>query len=297
MRAIWKGTIGFGSAAIPVKVYSATEEQTTGLHQLHVTDGGRIRNKRICEVDGAEVDAAELGKGFQVPGSDVVVLTEEELASLPLPTAHSIEICAFTPLDQIDPIYFARTYYLEPEAAGTRPYVLLSEALQQSGRVAVVKVALRQREALGILRVRDQVIMLETMLWPDEVRRPDFPFQHEDVDVRVSDIRAAVAMIERLARDFDPERYADRYQEALEALITAKVEGGEVVQPTAAVQEAGVTELLSALQNSAADVVEADQERAASVGKAKAAARKAKASKEAAKKAAGKARGAAKSRR
>jgi DNA end-binding protein Ku len=190
-------------------------------------------------------------------------------------------------MDQIDPIYFAKSYYLEPEPAGTKPYVLFSEALQHSGRVAVVKIALRQRETLGVLRVRDQVLILETMMWPDEIRTPDFPFQHEEVDIRPGELRTAVTMIEQLAGDFEPQRYTDQYRAALEELIQAKVDGNEVVQPTATQQSAGVTALLSALQSRVEDAAPA-------VAKAKTAARKAARSSATAKKAAAKTRSKAK---
>ncbi|WP_340687339.1 Ku protein [Amycolatopsis coloradensis] len=248
MRAVWKGTIGFGTYAIPVKAYSATEEHNVPLHQVHEPDGGRVRVKWVCEVDGAEVPAAEIGKGYPVPNGDVVLLTAGDFASLLPPTTQSMDVVGFTPAEQVDPMYFARSYYLEPEPAGTKPYVLLSEALQQSGRIAIVKVTLRQRETLGALRVRDQVILLETMLWPDEIRRPAFPFLHEDVDLRRGELRNAVSLIEDLTRDFDPGRYTDHYREALEALIQAKLDGDDVLQPTAAEQAEGVTRLLAALQ-------------------------------------------------
>lgn len=248
MRAVWKGTIGFGTYAIPVKAYSATEEHNVPLHQVHEPDGGRVRVKWVCEVDGAEVPAPEIAKGYPVPNGDVVLLTAGDFASLLPPTTQSMDVVGFTPAEQVDPMYFARSYYLEPEPAGTKPYVLLSEALQQSGRIAIVKVTLRQRETLGALRVRDQVILLETMLWPDEIRRPDFPFLHEDVDLRRGELRNAVSLIEDLTRDFDPGRYTDHYREALEALIQAKLDGDDVLQPTAAEQAEGVTRLLAALQ-------------------------------------------------
>ncbi|WP_409490270.1 Ku protein [Amycolatopsis sp. cmx-11-12] len=288
MRTVWKGTIGFGTYAIPVKAYSATEEHNIPLHQVHEPDGGRVRVKWVCEVDGAEVPAPEIAKGYPVPGGDVVLLTGGDFASLLAPTTQSMDVVGFTPAEQVDPTYFARSYYLEPEPAGTKPYVLLSEALQQSGRIALVKVTLRQRETLGALRVRDQVIVLETMLWPDEVRRPDFPFLHEDVDLRRGELRNAVSLIEDLTEDFDPGRYTDRYREALEALIQAKLDGDDVLQPTAAEQAEGVTRLLAALQQSA---VEADH---APVEKAKAAASKAREARTRAKKASSSAKSRAK---
>jgi DNA end-binding protein Ku len=288
MRAVWKGTIGFGTYAIPVKAYSATEEHGIPLHQVHEPDGGRVRVKWVCEVDGAEVPPTEIVKGHQVPGGDVVLLTGGDFASLIAPTTQSMDVVGFTPAEQVDSMYFARSYYLEPEPAGTKPYVLLSEALQQSGRIAIVKVTLRQRETLGALRVRDQVIVLETMLWPDEIRRPDFPFLHEDVDLRRGELRNAVSLIEDLTQDFEPGRYTDRYREALEALIQAKLDGDDVLQPTAAEQAEGVTRLLAALQRSA---VEADHD---PVGKAKEASGKAREARTRAKKASAKTKSRAK---
>ena len=290
MRAVWQGTIGFGAYAVPVKAYSATEEHNITLHQVHGPDGGRIRVRRVCEVDNAEVPAHELVKGYPLPGGDVVLLDDHDLATLPMP-GRSIDIRGFAPAAQVDPIWFAKSYYLEPEPAGTKPYVLFSEALQQSGRVAIVKVALRQRETLGALRVRDQVIVLETLLWPDELRAPDFPFLHEDVDIRPGELRRAVNLVEELTADFEPGRYPDRYREALEALIQAKIDGADVVQPTAAEQTEGVTRLLAALQQS---VAEAESARDTAVGKAKAAAAKAAKARTAAKKAAARGRGRAK---
>lgn len=293
MRTVWKGTIGLGTSAIPVRAYSATEDQGTPLHQLHVTDGGRLRQKRVCDVDGAEIPPGEVGKGYTLPGGDVVVLTDDELASLPLPTAHSMAVLGFVRPGQIDPVYFVKSYYLEPEVSATRPYVLLAEALQQAERVAVVKVAIRQRETLGALRVRDQVIVLDTMRWPSEIRRPDFPFLHDDVDVRLSQLRAAANLIENLSGDFEPGAYTDTYSDALAALIDAKVEGREVVQPTAAIQDAGVDQLLEALQASAQERADSD----AALAKAKEAAEKAKSARSTARKAASKPRSATKSGR
>ncbi|SFK44932.1 DNA end-binding protein Ku [Amycolatopsis sacchari] len=297
MRTVWKGTIGFGSSAIPVKAYSATEDHSTGLHQLHAVDGGRIRLKRVCEVDGAEIPQEEVGRGYVLPGGDVVVLSEDELADLPLPTAHSIEICGFVPPGQLDPLYFLKSYYLEPEVAGTKPYVLLSEALQQADRLAIVRVALRQKETLGALRVRGQVLMLDTLHWPDEVRAPDFPFLHEDMDIHTAQVRAAANIIENLSGNFEPARYADRYSAALQELIQAKVEDREVLRPTAAIQDAGVEALLDALQETAQERTDTDQATSPAVKRAKAAAKKAAEAKEGAKKAASKARSAPKSKR
>jgi DNA end-binding protein Ku len=253
MRSVWNGSIRIGAAAIPVRAYGATEEQTSGLHQVHVTDGGRVRHRKICEIDGATVGADDLARGYVLPGGETVVLIDEDLARLPLPTSRAIDVQAFAPLEEIDPIYFARSYHLEPEPAGVKPYVLFSEALARSGRVAVVKVALRGRESLAVLRIRDQVIVLETMLWPDEIRTPDFPFRHQDVAISTSELREAALLIDALSEPFTPDRYTDRYREALQALVQSKIDGDEAVQPTAVAQDAGAADLVSALRATLVD--------------------------------------------
>lgn len=253
MRSVWNGTIRLGLASIPVKAYGATDEQGSGLHHVHVTDGGRVRHRRVCEVDGAEVELAELARGYVLPGGETVVLTEEDFAQLPAPTTRAIEVESFARVDEIDPIYFARSYHLEPEPSGVKSYVLLTEALARSGRVAVVKIALRTRESLAVLRVRDQVIMLETMRWPDEIRTPDFPFLHQDVAISERELREATDLVETLSEAFIPSRYSDSYRSALEALVQAKIDGNDVVQPSAAAQVEGAADLLSALRTSVAD--------------------------------------------
>jgi DNA end-binding protein Ku len=253
MRSVWNGTIRLGLASIPVKAYGATEEQGSGLHHVHVTDGGRVRHRRVCEVDGAEVELAELARGYVLPGGETVVLTEDDFARLPLPTSHAIEVQAFAQVEEIDPIYFARSYHLEPEPSGVKSYVLLSEALVRSGRVAVVKVALRSRESLAVLRVRDQVIVLETMLWPSEIRTPDFPFLHQEVPISERELHEATDLVETLSEKFTPSRYSDSYRAALQALVQAKVDGNEVVQPAASAQVEAAADLLGALRTTVAE--------------------------------------------
>jgi DNA end-binding protein Ku len=180
----------------------------------------------------------------------MVVLTDEDLAELPLSTSRRIDVLQFTPLEQVDPIYFNKSYYLEPDAQGVKPYVLLRDALEDSDKVAVVKVALRQRESLGTLRVRDGVFVLETMLWPDEVREAEFPFLEEDVDVRPQELQMASSLIETMTSDFDPTEYKDTYREALEAIIEAKIQGREIVAPEAPEEAPAAADLLSALRAS-----------------------------------------------
>jgi DNA end-binding protein Ku len=253
MRSVWNGSIRIGAATIPVRAYGATEEQTTGLHQVHTTDGGRIRHRKVCEVDGATVGGEDVARGYVLPGGETVVLTDEDLAKLPLPTSRAIDVQAFAPLAEIDPIYFARSYHLEPEPAGVKSYVLFTEALAQSGRVAIVKVALRGRESLAVLRVRDQVIVLETMLWPDEIRTPDFPFLHQDVPISPSERREATLLIDALSEPFTPDAYTDRYREALQELVQAKIDGNDVVQPTAVAQNESAADLVTALRATVAE--------------------------------------------
>jgi DNA end-binding protein Ku len=251
VRSIWKGAISFGLVTIPVKLYSATEERDVSFHQVHREDGGRIKYKRVCTVDGEEVSYGDIAKGYDLGGGEMVILTDEDLAGLPLTTSRTIDVLQFVPLEQVDPIYFAKSYYLEPDRTGAKPYALLRDALQESGRVALVKIALRQREQLATLRVRDGVFVLETMLWPDEVRQADFGFLDEEISVRPQELAMAGSLIETLAGDFDPSQYKDGYREALQAVIDAKIEGREVVSPSEPENTGGaVLDLMAALRAS-----------------------------------------------
>lgn len=266
MRSIWKGSISFGLVSIPVKLYSATEEKDVAFHQVHRADGGRIKYKRTCSIDGEEVAYGDIAKGFELPDGDMVVLTDDDLAELPLTSSREIDVLSFVPLDQVDPIYFAKSYFLEPEAKATKAYVLLRDALEESGRVAIVKVALRRREALATLRVREGVVTLETMLWPDEIRTADFDFLTESVEVRPQELAMAHSLIESLTGDFDPSQFTDQYRAALDSVIEAKVEGRDVVPApdTAEPGTAGkVVDLVAALQ---ASIDAANLRRAGSAG-------------------------------
>jgi DNA end-binding protein Ku len=251
MRSIWKGAISFGLVTIPVKLYSATEEKDVSFHQVRRSDGSRIKYKRVAAADGEEVAYGDIAKGYELPSGETVILTDDDFRDLPLTTSKAIDVLQFVPLDEVDPIYFAKSYYLEPEEAGHKPYVLLREALEQSGKVAIVKVALRTREALATLRVRDNVFVLETMLWPDEVRTPDFGFLDEDIEVRPQELAMASSLIETLSGQFDPTQYSDSYREALQAVIDAKVEGREVIAPGGSQPSTGtVLDLMAALRAS-----------------------------------------------
>jgi DNA end-binding protein Ku len=251
MRAIWKGAVSFGLVSIAVKLYSATEEKDIRFHQVHRTDGGRIKYKRTCSVCGEEVTYDDIAKGYDLGGGELVILTDEDFADLPLSTSHAIDVLEFVPAEQVDPILYNKAYYLEPEGQATKPYTLLREALTDADRVAVVKVALRQREQLATLRVRDNVLVLNTMLWPDEIRTPDFAFLDEDIEVRPPELAMAASLIDSMAGDFEPDEFTDNYRAALQEVIDAKVEGREIVQPEEAEEApAAAVDLMAALKAS-----------------------------------------------
>ncbi len=253
MRSMWKGAVSFGLVMIPVKLYAATETKDIAFRQVHREDGGRIRFRRFCTIDEQEVPYEEIAKGYELPDGEMVVLTDDDMAELPLPTTKNVEVVQFCPAEQLDPILFNRSYYVEPEAAGTRAYCLLRDALEESGKIAIAQVALRQRESLAILRVRDGVLVLETLLWPDEVRNPDFAFLDDDIDVRPQELRMASSLIESMTVDFDPDEYHDSYREAVQELVAAKTEGREVFQPDTTPTDTGeVSSLADALRASLA---------------------------------------------
>jgi DNA end-binding protein Ku len=252
MRSMWKGAISFGLVMIPVRLYAATEQKDIAFRQVHRTDGGRIRFRRVCSVCGEEVPYEDVAKGYELPTGEMVVLTDEDMADLPLPTARSIEVVHFMPAEQLDPILLNRSYFVEPESAGARAYVLLRDSLDRSGKVALTLVALRQRESLATLRTRNGVLVLETLLWPDEVRVPDFPFLEDEIEVRSQELKMAASLIESMTEDFDPDAYHDNYREALQEVVDAKVEGREVVQPEGMAAVTEPTSLADALKASLA---------------------------------------------
>ncbi|MGY1693945.1 MULTISPECIES: non-homologous end joining protein Ku [unclassified Geodermatophilus] len=251
MRSIWRGAVSFGLVSIGVKLYTATEDRDVRFHQVHAADGGRVKYKRVCSIDGEEIEYGDIAKGYELPDGQLVVLTDEDLAEMPLATRREIEVLQFVDQAEIDPIHFEKTYYLEPDGPATRPYVLLRDALENTGQVAITKIALRQRESLAAMRVRDGVLVLHTMRWPDEIRRPDFGFLDEDVSVRPQELQMAEALITSMAGDFDPAGFTDDYREAMTALLEAKQTGGEVQPvPETADPGAAVVDLMSALRRS-----------------------------------------------
>ncbi|WP_299038763.1 Ku protein [uncultured Pseudokineococcus sp.] len=257
MRAIWKGAVSFGLVSVPVKVYAATGTNDVKFHQVHEPDGGRIRYKRVCSVDGEEVPYPEIAKGYETADGEQVVLSDEDLSELPLSSSREIDVVEFVPSEQVDPVLFNKAYYLEPERTALKPYTLLREALAATDRVAVVKVALRQRESLALLRVRDDVICLQTLLWPDEVREASFDVLSADVELRPQETKMAASLVESLAGDFDPDAFTDGYAAAVTEMVEAKISAGETRRPPAEGGDEGgdgegaqVVDLLSALQRS-----------------------------------------------
>ncbi len=278
-RSLWKGAVSFGLVTIPIKLYGATEEKDIQFRQVHPADGGRIKYKRVCDVCGEEVAYAEIAKGYEAADGRLVVLEASDFEDLPLPTAKQIEIVQFVEIDEIDPTLWNKAYVMEAEGAGAKPYVLLRQALAASGKVAVVKVALRSRESLALIRAQDDTLMLHTMLWPDELRDTSFAAPADSVTASAAEVAMAGMFIEQLSGTFDPSVFTDSYREALEAVVTSKLEG--VPMPAAADADAPagaeVVDLVAALKAS----VEAAKKRreaaqAAAAAEADAPARKAK---------------------
>src|SRR4051794_21929197 len=249
MRAIWKGAVSFGLVSVPVKLYAATESHDVSFRQVHAKDGGRIKYQRVCSIDGEEVEYADIAKGYETEDGEMVILTDDDMAALPSTSSREISVEKFVPSNQIDPMLLEKSYYLEPEKTGAKPYALLRQALLDADRMAVVTVALRQRTTVGVLRVKDDVIVLQTMMWPDEVRNPDFSV--ETGDVKRAEVKMANMLVETLAGDFEPSEFEDDYAEAVEEMVKAKIEGGEVKKTPTSIKSSGeVVDLLAALQRS-----------------------------------------------
>jgi DNA end-binding protein Ku len=251
MRAIWKGAVSFGLVNVPVRLYSATESHDVQFRQVHREDGGRIRYQRICSIDGEQVSYDDIAKGYETEDGQMVVLTDEDLADLPTRSSREIAVDKFVPADQIDPMLLDKSYYLEPDKTAAKPYALLRDALKAADRMAIVTVSIRARMTIAVLRVRDDVIVMQTMLWPDEIRAPAFASLGDDVGARAAELSMAEMLVESLAGDYVPGDYEDDYQEALESLVNAKLEGGQVREVPVPQETGGeVVDLLAALQQS-----------------------------------------------
>ena len=312
MRSIWKGSIAFGLVNVPVKVYSATQDHDIKFHQVHAKDNGRIRYKRVCEVDGEEVEYRDIARAYDSDDGQTVIISDDDIATLPEERSREIEVLEFVPASDLDPLMFDRSYFLEPEGKSSKSYVLLAKTLMETDRVAIVNFALRNKTRLAALRVKDfskrDVMMIHTLLWPDEIRDPDFPVLDKDVEIKPAELKMASQVVDSMTDDFNPDRYHDEYQEHLQELIAAKLDGGEAFtteeQPTELDDTEDVSDLLAKLEASVkarkaqgaarepADEAPATKAPAAKTAKKapakKAAAKKAPAKKTAAKKAAAK---------
>ena len=248
---MWKGAVSFGLVNVPVRLYSATENHDVQFRQVHREDGGRIRYQRICSVDGEQVSYDDIAKGYETEDGRMVVLTDEDLADLPTRSSREIAVDKFVPAEQIDPMLLDRSYYLEPDRTATKAYVLLRDALKAADRMAIVTVSIRARMTVAVLRVRNDVIVMQTMLWPDEIRSPEFAILGEETEAKPSELAMANMLVESLAGDYVPEDYEDDYTQALDALVKAKLEGGAAREAPAAQDSSGeVLDLLAALQRS-----------------------------------------------
>ncbi|CCQ47782.1 ku protein [Pseudarthrobacter siccitolerans] len=228
MRAIWKGAIAFGLVNVPVKVYSATEDHDISLHQVHNADGGRIRYQRRCEVCSQVIDYSDIEKAYEEDGK-TVVLSKDELQAIPAENSHEIEVVQFVPSEQLEPMMFEKSYYLEPDSKSPKAYVLLRRALEDTDRVAIVQFALREKTRLGALRIKDDVLVLQSLLWPDEVREANFPSLDVSIKISPQERDMSAALVESMAADFDPEHFTDDYQVQLRQLIEAKLEQGDAL--------------------------------------------------------------------
>nr|WP_202544363.1 Ku protein [Streptomyces sp. SID5606] len=250
VRSIWNGAISFGLVSIPIKLVNATESHSVSFRQIHTEDGGRIRYRKVCELEDREVTQAEIGKAYEDADGSMIPITDEDLSHLPIPTARTIEIVAFVPEERIDPLQMGSAYYLAASGApAAKPYTLLREALKRSNRVAIAKFALRGRERLGMLRVVGDAIAMHGLLWPDEVRAPEGVAPDAGVTVRDQELDLADALMDTLG-EIDLDDLHDEYQEALEEVIAAKSAGETPPESRAEEKPGKVLDLMAALESS-----------------------------------------------
>ena len=258
MRSIWKGSIAFGLVNVPVKVYSATEDHDIKFHQVHAKDNGRIRYKRVCEVCGEVVEYGDLARAFESDDGQMVIITDDDIATLPEERSREIEVLEFVPASEVDPMLYDRSYFLEPDSKSSKSYVLLAKTLAEADRMAIVHFTLRNKTRLAALRVKDfgkrDVMVIHTLLWPDEIRDPDFPVLDKKVEIKPAELKMAGQVVESMVEDFNPDRYHDDYQEQLRELVEAKLEGGEAFtveeKPKELDETEDVSDLLAKLEAS-----------------------------------------------
>jgi len=250
-RSMWKGAISFGLVTIPVSVFPATEEKSLRFNQLHDEDMGRVRQKRVCEIDGEEVTYEHIVKGYEYEKDHYVVITDDDLDKVPIESSRAIDIVQFVDLDEIDPILFKKSYYLVPDETGAKAYALLRKALSEESKVGIAKVSFRDKEHLAALRFKDNVFVLETMFWPDEIRAADFETVDGDSKVRGQEVEMAKSLIENLTEPWNPDAFKDDYREALMGIVEKKV-AGEEIEFAPETAPAKVVDLMEALKASVA---------------------------------------------
>jgi DNA end-binding protein Ku len=258
MRPIWKGSITFGLVNVPVKVYSATEDHDITFHQAHAKDNGRIRYKRVCEVCGEVVEYSAIARAYESDDGRMVVITDDDIATIPEERSHEIEVLEFVPAADLDPLMYDRSYFLEPDGKSSKSYVLLAKTLAEADRVAIVHFVLRNKTQLAALRIKDfskrEVIVVHTLLWPDEIRDPDFPVLDKKVEIKPAELKMAGQVVESMADEFKPDRYHDTYQDQMRTLVETKLEGGEAFtteeRPTELDRTEDVSDLLAKLEAS-----------------------------------------------
>lgn len=258
MRAVWSGSISFGLVSVPVKAFSAVEDHDVSFHQVHAEDQGRIRYHKVCEVCGEKVEQEDIAKAY-TEGGKTVLITEDDLESLPEAADDDIEVVQFVPTDQVDPIMLERSYFLEPDGKSSKPYVLLRETLGQTDRTAIVTFSMRQKTRLGALRVRDDLLVLQGLLWADEVREMELEAGASRSKVGTQELELSQALVEQFAGDFTPEKFEDEYQAELRALIEEKLKADGKAAPAPASdgddsddegEDAEVIDLMAALKKS-----------------------------------------------
>ena len=247
-RAIWNGTISFGLVSIPVRLYTATQSHDVHFHLLHKKDGVRLQNVRWCPKDEKAVPWGEVVRGFEYAKGNYVPITEEDLEHLPVKTIHTVDISDFVKLEEVDPIYYDKAYYLAPDEAGVKAFVLLRQALEQTARAAVAKVAIRDKESLCLVRPYQDVLSMDTLFYANEIR-PTKDIAVDGVGVSPKEVQMAISLIENLSNNFDPKRYRDEYQAALKKLIDAKVAGAPLPAPPSERGEK-IVDLMEALRAS-----------------------------------------------
>jgi DNA end-binding protein Ku len=265
VRSIWNGAISFGLVSIPIKLVNATESHSISFRQIHTEDGGRVRYRKVCELEDREISQAEIGKGYEDADGTIIPITDEDLAQLPLPTTKTIEIVAFVPGDRIDPLQMDAAYYLQAGGApAAKPYTLLREALKRSNKVAIAKFALRGRERLGMLRVVEDAIALHGLLWPDEVRAPEGLAPDTKVTVSDKELDLADALMDTLG-EIDLDELHDEYREALEEVVAAKAAGEAPPEAPERAKGGKVLDLMAAMEKSVRDAKESRGEESGEV--------------------------------